>query len=88
MEPDDLLSLSNAQNPKDGEGAARRLFCSQNAHSETVIVRRPQSKAPHALAWLGIEAEKKTRIIDVRSRRSIGLISERKRASLEGLFRT
>ena len=39
----------------------RSFLCSRNARPQKGLVRRPQSKAPHALAWLGIELEKKVR---------------------------
>ena len=31
------------------------LLCSRNARPEKALVRRPQSKAPYALAWRSIE---------------------------------
>ena len=40
MEPDGFLCSRTARPQKDGEGAARCPSCSQNAHGETVLVRR------------------------------------------------
>ena len=48
MEPDDLLCSRNARPQKDGERAARCPPCSQNAHGETVLVRRAQSRIDQA----------------------------------------
>ena len=42
MEADDLLCSRNAQPQKEGEGAARCLFCSQNAHDQNVLARCAQ----------------------------------------------
>jgi len=33
----------------------RSFLCSRSARPQKGLARRPQSKAPHALAWLGIE---------------------------------
>ena len=39
----------------------RSFLCSRNARPERALVRRPQSKAPHALAWWTIELKKRER---------------------------
>jgi len=62
MEPDDFLCSRNAWPPKDGEGAARCLSCSQNAHGERdwkdthvgpVLPERAPSEGPRSTAALG-----------------------------------
>jgi len=37
METDGLLCSGNARPQKDGEGTARCLLCSQNAHDQNVL---------------------------------------------------
>ena len=44
----------------------RSFLCSRSARPKKGLARRPQSKAPHALAWLSIELGKGTRM-DARS---------------------
>jgi hypothetical protein len=51
MEPDDLLCSRNERPPKVWRKGVRSVFCSQSAHDQNVLARRPQSKAPHALAF-------------------------------------
>ena len=48
----------------------RSFLCSRSARPQKGLARRPQSKAPHTLTWLGIELEKRIRMV-VRSGRPI-----------------
>ena len=69
MEPDDLLCSRNARPQKVWRIGVRSFLCSRSARPKKGLARRPQSKAPHTLAWLGIELEKKVQM-DTRSRES------------------
>jgi hypothetical protein len=40
----------------------RSFLCSRSARPQKGLARRPQSKAPHAVVWLGIELEKRVRM--------------------------
>jgi len=62
MEPVDLLCLRNARPQKDGEGAARRPSCSQNAHGETVLAW-DKSASRRARGWAGEKAARSGRSI-------------------------
>jgi hypothetical protein len=70
MEPDGLLCSCNARSRKVRCKDVRSFFCSRSARPPKGLARRPQSKAPHALAWLSIELEEKFRM-DTRSGRPI-----------------
>jgi hypothetical protein len=58
MEADDLLCSRNARPEKGRRKGVRSFLCSRSARPRKDLARRPQSKAPHALAWLSIELEK------------------------------
>jgi hypothetical protein len=62
MRADDLLYSRNARLPKVWRKGVRSFPCSRSARPKKGLARRPQSKAPHALAWLSIELEKRTRM--------------------------
>ena len=57
----------NARPQKVGYKDVRSFLCSRSARPQKGLARRPQSKAPHALAWLSIELAKKGQL-DARSR--------------------
>ena len=59
MEPDGFLCSCNAQSQKVGCKDVRSFLCSRSARHPKGLARRPQSKAPHALAWLSIELRRK-----------------------------
>ena len=44
-----------AQSQKVRRKDVRSFLCSRSARPQKGLARRPQSKAPHALAWLSIE---------------------------------
>ena len=52
MEPVDLLCSRNARPQKDGDGAARCPYCSQNAHIENVLAW-DKSASRRARGWAG-----------------------------------
>jgi hypothetical protein len=84
MEPDDLLCSRNARPQKVWRKAVRSFLCSRSARPKKGLARRPQSKAPHALAKLVIEPEEK-----IRKPRAVEDLNQppspkRQRASLEG----
>jgi hypothetical protein len=58
----------------------RSFLCSRSARPQKGLARRPQSKAPHTLTWLGIELEKRIRMV-VRSGRPIRLPSREEKPS-------
>jgi hypothetical protein len=81
--PDDLLCSRNARPEKECRKGVRSFLCSRSARPKKGLARRPQSKAPHALAWLCIEMEQEyewARAVEDQS----GPIPREKRASLEG----
>jgi hypothetical protein len=57
MEADDLLCSCNARPQKMWCKGVRSFIFSRSARPKKGLARRPQSKAPHALAWLGIDGE-------------------------------
>ena len=73
METDDLQCTRNARPPKWWRKGVRSFLCSRSARPQKGLARRPQSKAPHALAWLGIEMEQGIRM-DVRRRSALFLL--------------
>jgi|CXWL01.1.fsa_nt_gi hypothetical protein len=52
MGPDDLLCSRNARPEKVWRKGVRSFLCSRSARPQKGLARRPQSKAPHSLAWL------------------------------------
>jgi hypothetical protein len=70
MEPDDPLCSRNARPQKVGRKGVRSFLCSRSARPPKGLARQPQSKAPHALAWLSIELGVRVRT-DARSWRLI-----------------
>jgi hypothetical protein len=36
----------------------RSFLCSRNAHDQNVLVRRPQSKAPHSRSWVALKVKR------------------------------
>ena len=67
MESDDLLCSRNARPQKVWCKVVRTFLCSRSARPQKGLARRPQSKAPHALTWLGIDMKIRIRM-DARSR--------------------
>jgi hypothetical protein len=55
MEADDLPCSRNARPQKVRRKGMRSFLCSRSARHKKGLARRPQSKAPYALAWLSIE---------------------------------
>ena len=53
------LYSRNARPLKVWRNGVRSFLCSRSARPLKGLARRPQSKAPHALAWLTIELEKR-----------------------------
>jgi len=55
MEADDLLCSCNARSPKVWRKGERSFLCSRSARPPKGLARRPQSKAPHSLAWRALK---------------------------------
>jgi hypothetical protein len=78
--------MRNARPQKEWRKGVRTFLFSRSARPQKGLVRRPQSKAPHALAWLCIEMKQGIRM-DARSGRSISPHPlESEQASLEGAW--
>ncbi len=57
--PVDLLCSRNARPQQVRRKGVRSFLCSRSAHPPKGLARRPQSKAPHVLAWLSMELERR-----------------------------
>jgi hypothetical protein len=63
MEPDDLLCSRNARSRTPLVGRAQwKINQPPSLGNWKDLARRPQSKAPRALAWLSIELEERVRM--------------------------
>ena len=68
--------LAEAARSECERKGVRSVLCSRSARPQKGLARRPQSKAPHTLVWLGDELgkNKKVRAVEGRSGRIVPLV--------------